>query len=87
MRILREAIKYIDSLHNQLVQQSNLSGSSQETVSLIQRALQPGIEAKLDEKRKLDKIAEQSLWEAATSGTTDPCAGASNQSSSSSQEK
>jgi len=83
MRILREAIRYIDTLHHQLVvRQSNdatgitssdaigsshLQRSREDAISLIQKALQPGIEEKLQEKRKFDQLAEQKLWEAATS--------------------
>ena len=62
MRILREAIKYIDDLHQQLEEKSE----SPDAISQIQRALQPGIEVKLEQKRKFDQVAEQKLWESAT---------------------
>ena len=70
MRILREAIRYIDSLHNQLVSQSGSSDTGADTIALVQRALQPGIEAKLEEKRRADQLAEKTLWQAAVSSQT-----------------
>ena len=70
MRILREAIRYIDSLHNQLVSQSGSSDTGTDTIALVQRALQPGIEAKLEEKRRADQLAEKTLWQAAVSSQT-----------------
>ena len=71
MRILREAIRYIDSLHNQLVSQSGSSSETgADTIALVQRALQPGIEAKLEEKRRADQLAEKTLWQAAVSSQT-----------------
>ena len=71
MRILREAIRYIDSLHNQLVSQSGSSSETgADTIALVQRALQPGIEARLEEKRRADQLTEKTLWQAAVSSQT-----------------